>query len=180
VQKVYPPVKFEDFENGSIAMSYSYANTGGLASMGKFNASKDEKHTGVYSAVAKYDTGINTDWGCGAAFTSNYGKDGYIDATGRTKLSMWVKAPENQTFYFFVNEANANGADGEYYNSPIQTGSGKWQYYEVPFDEFYKNIYSGNQAGDNDLDSSGISTVGIQFGGAEGKGNVYIDDVWFK
>jgi len=79
-----------------------------------------------------------------------------------------------------VNEAAANGGDGEYWNSPSQTGAGKWAYYEIPFDEFFKNIYSGSQAGNNDIDPPAIGVVGVQLGGMQGKGTVYLDDIWLK
>ena len=47
------------------------------------------------------------------------------------------------------------------------------------YDEFFKNIYSGNQAGNNDFDATGIGVVGVQFGGNQGKGRVYLDDIYF-
>ncbi len=175
-QKALSPVLFDDFETGSIDGSYSYANTAGSASMSKFSVTSDEKHGGNYSAVAEFDTGISSEWGCGAAVIKNGG----IDATGRKMLTAWAYAPEGMIFYFFVNETGANGADGEYWNSSNQTGAGKWAYYEIPLDEFFKNIYSGNQAGNNDIDSSGIGNVGVQFGGNQGKGKIYIDDIIIK
>jgi len=175
-QKSLSPVLFDDFESGSLDGSYSYANTAGSASMTKFSISSDEKYSGNYSAVAEFDTGISSEWGCGGAVMKNGG----IDAAGRRMLTAWVNAPEGKTFYFFVNETGGNGADGEYWNSASQTGAGKWAYYEVPFDEFFKNIYSGNQAGNNDIDASGIGNVGVQFGGNQGKGRVYLDDIIMK
>ena len=105
---------------------------------------------------------------------------GPLNADGGRVFSAWVKMPEGTSFYFFVNEANINEADGEYWNSPNQTGTGGWSLYEVPFDEFSRNIYSGNQAGNLEFDASGIGSIGVQFGGAQGRGTVYIDDVYIK
>ncbi|PKL90529.1 MAG: hypothetical protein CVV21_12055 [Candidatus Goldiibacteriota bacterium HGW-Goldbacteria-1] len=174
------PVLFDDFERGNIPMTYSYANTQAAANMSKFAVTGDEKYNGSSSAASAYDTGTSSEWGCGAALASAYATEGYIDAAGRKFITAWVLAPENTTFYFFVNEAAANGGDGEYWNSPSQTGAGKWAYYEIPFDEFFKNIYSGSQAGNNDLDPSAIGVIGVQLGGMQGKGTIYLDDIWLK
>lgn len=175
------PVKFEDFENGTLVGSYGYANTAGAASV-KYvmgDPSADKAHAGQYCAKAVYNSGVNSDWGCGFGSASSYGA-GYVDATGREKVSFWANLPEGTTFYCFINEANANGADGEFYNGPDMTGSGKWAEYTVMFDELHKNIYSGSQLGDNQFDAGGISVVGFQVGGNQGKGTFLVDDVWFK
>ncbi len=179
-QKDLSPVKFEDFENATLAGGYNYANKVGGASASIVLSNPGEPtHSDQYSAKVIVNTGTDSDWGCGVGFSTSYGS-GYVDATGRTKISVWIKAPESMTFYIFCNEASANGADGEFYNSPDQTGSGDWKEYVVPFDEFFRNIYSGNQTGNYEFDPSGIGTVGIQVGGNQGKGVIYIDDVYFK
>lgn len=178
--KDLPPVKFEDFENATLAGAYNYANKAGGASANYMLSNPGEPvHSGQYSAKAIVNTGTDSDWGCGFGASTSYGQ-GYVDATGRTKISVWIKAPEGMTFYIFCNEASANGADGEFYNSPDQTGSGDWKEYVVPFDEFFRNIYSGNQTGNYEFDPSGIATVGIQVGGNQGKGVLYIDDIYLK
>jgi hypothetical protein len=176
-----PPVLFDDFEAGTVIGAYAYANTAGSASA-KLMISEpatDKSHGGTYCAKAVFDTGTNADWGCGFGCQSTYG-GGYIDATNHEYLSMWVKVNEGTTYYIFVNEASANGADGEFWNGPSMTGSGDWQLYEVPFEDFYKNIYSGNQSGNNVMDLSGLGTVGAQLAGAQGKGTFFMDDISFK
>ena len=175
------PVLFDDFEAGTVVGAYAYANSAGGASA-KLMISEpatDKPHGGKYCAKTVFDTGTNGDWGCGFGAQSTYG-GGYIDATGREYISMWVKVNEGVSYYIFVNEASANGADGEFWNGPIMTGSGDWQLYEVAFEDFYKNIYSGSQSGNNSLDLSGIGTVGAQLGGAQGKGEFMMDDISFK
>ena len=176
-----PPVLFEDFEAGTVVGGYGYANTAGGASAKLMisDPSADEAHGGTYAAKAVYDTGTNTDWGAGFGFQSAYG-GGFIDAKGRQYISAWVKAPQGTNYYLFVNEANANGADGEFWNGPGKMASGKWDHYWVSFDDFSKNIYSGNQDGNNLLDPVGIGTVGAQLGGAQGEGEFFFDDVEFK
>jgi hypothetical protein len=175
-----PPVLFDDFEAGTVVGAYSYANgAGGASAKMMISDTTDQPHGGKYCAKTVFDSGTNSDWGCGFGCQSTYG-GGYIDATDREYISMWVKAPEGVQFYVFVNEAAANNADGEFWNGPIKTGTGNWQLYEVALEEFYKNIYSGNQTGDNTLNLSGIGTVGVQIAGAMGKGNFYLDDIWFK
>ncbi len=179
--KKLAPVKFEDFENGTMVGGYGYANTAGGASVKYIigDPSADKAHGGQYCAKANYDTGTNGDWGCGFGCQSSYGA-GYIDASDREYISFWAKLPEGVTFYAFVNEAAANGGDGEFYNGPSQTGAGKWYEYLIPLDEFFKNIYSGSQMGNNQMDKSGIGTVGFQVGGNQGKAAFLVDDIWFK
>jgi len=177
-KKNMPPVMFEDFEKGALTGGYSYANTQGGASV-TYATGAENAHKGSYCAKATFDSGTDSDWGCGFGSGTSYGQ-GYIDAADRSAISMWVKAPEGVTFYVFVNEAGANGADGEFWNSPDQTGSGQWMEYIIPFDALFRNIYSGNQAGNLEFDSEGIGTVGGQIGGAQGTGVLLIDDIWFK
>jgi hypothetical protein len=174
--KPLPPVKFEDFENGTLNGPYGYGNTGGGASV-TYAISQEKPHSGQYCAKAAFNTGTNSDWGCGFGSGSTYGP--YIDASGRNAISLWVKCPEGKTFYVFINESGANGADGEFWNSPDQTGAGDWKEYVIPFDEFFRNIYSGVQDGDYTFDASGLGTVGAQLGGNQGKGDLYIDDITF-
>lgn len=171
-----PPVKFEDFENGTISGGYNYANTAGGASV-TYGISQENPFAGQYCAKAPFNSGTDSDWGCGFGSNSTYGP--YADATGMNSVSVRVKCPANVTFYIFVNESGANGADGEFWNSPQQAGTGAWQEYIVPFDEFFRNIYSGVQDGNYNLDVSGLGTVGAQIGGAQGKGELYVDDIYF-
>jgi hypothetical protein len=174
--KPLDPVKFEDFENGTLNGAYSYGNTAGGASV-TYGISQEKPHKGQYCAKAPFNSGTDSDWGCGFGSGSTYGPS--TDATGRNSISIGVKAPANTTFYVFINESGANGADGEFWNSPLQTGSGVWQEYIIPFDEFFRNIYSGVQDGNYNFDTSGLGTVGAQIGGAQGKGDLYIDDIYF-
>ncbi len=181
VKKDVKPVLYEDFEGGALEGSYAYANTEGGASAQYMisAAGEDKAHNGQYCAKAVYDTGSNSDWGCG--FGSNTTKGpGFLDATDRTKISLWVNAKEGISFYIFINESGLNGGDGEFYNSPAQTGAGKWQEVEIPFDEFFRNIYSGNQAGNLEFDEHAIGVIGGQIGGNQGRGKLLIDDIWIK
>jgi hypothetical protein len=174
--KPLDPVKFEDFENGTLNGAYSYANTAGGASV-TYAISQENPRSGKYCAKAPFNSGTDSDWGCGFGSNSTYGP--YIDASGRNSISLWAKAPANTTFYVFINEAGANGGDGEFWNSPTQTGSGDWQEYVIPFDELFRNIYSGVQDGNYNFDASGLGTVGAQIGGAQNKGELYVDDIYF-
>jgi len=173
-----PPVLFEDFESGTLHGSYSYANRVGGASAA-YSISvpgTDTARAGEYSAKAVVNTGTDSDWGCGFGASP---EAGFVDASGRDAVSLWVNAPPGKTFYVFVNEAGANDADGEFWNSPDQTGTGDWNEYIIPLDEFFRNIYSGNQEGNLNFDTSGIGTVGLQFGGNQGRFEVFVDDIYF-
>jgi len=173
-----PPVLFDDFETGAIIGGYGFANTAGAASV-KYVISDQDPHGGKYCGHAIYDTGTNSDWGCGFAGSTPYG-GGYIDASGRSSIDFWVKCPEGLGFIVMLAEASANGADGEHWRSPGQTGTGKWTEYTIDFEDFAKDIYSGNQNGNNILDTAGLATVGFQLDGASGKGDFFVDDIWFK
>ena len=173
-----PPILFDDFETGALIGGFGFANTAGGASV-KYLISDQNPHGGKYCARAIYDTGTNSDWGCGFAVSTPYGP-GYIDASGRTSVSVWVNCPEGLGFIMMISEASANGADGEHWRSASQTGTGKWSEYVIDFQDFAKDIYSGNQNGNNILDLSAIATVGFQIDGANGKGDFYVDDIWFK
>lgn len=176
-----PPVKFEDFEAGTIVGGYFYANGAGGASarITISEPGKDVPHTGNYAAKAVYNTGTNSDWGCGIGYQSVYG-GGYIDAKDREFVTLWIKAAKGAKLYIFVNEAAANGADGEYWNSPGIVGTGGWKEYTLTLEDFFKNIYSGSQSGNNTIDMAGIGTVGLQLDGNQGSGELLVDDVYFK
>jgi hypothetical protein len=176
-----PPVKFEDFEAGTIVGGYAYAN-GAIGASAKVVISepgKDAPHAGNYCAKAVYNTGSAGDWGSGFGFQSVYG-GGYVDAKDREYIDLWIKAPKGSKFYIFVNEAMANGADGEYWNAPGIVGAGDWKEYLISMDTFSKNIYSGNQFGNNSVDMVGVGTVGAQLDAGQGTGELLIDDVYFK
>ncbi len=176
-----PPALFEDFEAGTLVGAYTYANTAASA-WSKYLISepgKDEAKNGRYCAKAEFFTGSDSAWGCGFGSQSVYG-GGFVDAKDREYLSVWIKAPAGMKFHIFVNEAQANGADGEYWNSMDQTGAGDWKLYDIALDTFYKNVYSGSQSGNNMVDAGGIGTVGLQVGGAQGEGVIYIDDITFR
>ncbi len=176
-----PPVIFDDFEAGVVVGAYSYANGAGGASAKLMisDPATDVPHGGKYAAKSVFDSGTSADWGCGFGCQSTYG-GGFIDATGREYVSLWIKAPEGVPYYVFVNEAAANGADGEFYNGPLRNGTGKWTLYEVAMEDFIRNIYSGNQTGNGSIDMCGLGTVGVQITGASGKGDFFMDDIWFK
>ncbi|MCE5299396.1 MAG: hypothetical protein LLG37_00780 [Spirochaetia bacterium] len=176
-----PPVLFDDFEAGTVVGGYSYANGAGGASAKIYvsDPQADKAHGGNYAAKVDIDTGADSSWGCGFGAQSTYG-GGFIDANEREYVTLWINCPEGMEFYIFVNEAAANGADGEYWGGTPVKGTGKWTYFEFALDTFYKNIYSGNQSGNNVLDTAGIGTVGAQLAGAQGKGVFMFDDIWFK
>mgnify|MGYP000515983772 CR=1 FL=1 len=84
------------------------------------------------------------------------------------------------TFYVFCNEGAANNADGEFWNGPDMTGTGKWTEYVIPYDELHRNIYAGNQAGNNTFDPSAISVILIQLVFKQGKCELFVYDIYFK
>jgi hypothetical protein len=172
------PVKFEDFENGTLVGSYSYGNKAGGASA-SYMISQENPHSGNYCAKAVIDTGTDSDWGCGFGAGTSYGA-GFVDASDTDAIHLFIKAPEGMTFYVFCNEGAANNADGEFWNGPDMTGTGKWTEYIIPYDELHRNIYAGNQAGNNTFDPSAIAVIGIQLGGKQGKGELFVDDIYFK
>ncbi len=173
-----PPILYEDFEQG-VTGSYTYGPQNAGASIA-IKTSDTVFHSGHKSMECDYQTGTGT-YGPGFGFGSNYlPKVGYFDARGTLGLLMWVKAPRGLVFQVCLKEGSANGADGEFYLAPQGTGTGEWARYIFPYSEFTRNIYAGNQAGDDIFEVSALTGIQIQLNQNQGNGKMYIDDVYFR
>lgn len=174
----HAPILYEDFEQG-VTGTYTYGPDGAGA---KIAVATDSTimHGGSKSMRVDYETG-NGSYGPGFGFGSNYTpKVGYFDATGTLAVQMWIKAPRGLTFQVCVKEGAANGADGEFYLAPQDTGTGAWKRYTFPYSGFTRSIYSGNQSGDDIFEVSAIVGMQIQLNQNSGDGALYVDDVYFK
>ncbi len=173
-----PPILFEDFSRG-VTGSYTYGPQGAGA-WAKVSTDGNVYHTPPQSMRIDYDTGTGT-YGPGFGFGSNYlPRLGFFDATGTRSVQLWAKAPRGLTFQLTVKEGTVNGGDGEFYNAPQATGTGFWHRYTFPYSEFTRNIYSGNQAGNDTFDVSCLVGMQIQLNQNAGAGTMWIDDIRFR
>jgi hypothetical protein len=174
------PILYDDFEKG-LNQPYKYACTDS-GSGAKFDISEDSQvfHSGHKSLRCDYQSGVGS-YGGGFGWVSPYmPKAGYFDAKGTLGLEFWAKAPRGAIFQASVKEGMANGGDGEVYLSPQGTGTGNWKRYSFKWENFTRSIYSGNQAGDDQLAVSSIVEVAFQLSEKQGDGQLWIDDIYFK
>jgi hypothetical protein len=172
------PIVFDDFEKG-LGGTWNYANTEGGASCGPAEESQTV-HGGHKALRCDFKSGTGS-WGCGFGWTSAYmPKEGYFNAKGTVGVELWAKAPRGATFQISVKEAKANGGDEEVYLAPQGTGTGTWKKYMFRFESFTRGIYSGNQAGDDQLERGAIGSMDIQLSEKQGDGQLYVDDIYFK
>ncbi|MGH7441070.1 MAG: hypothetical protein ACREKE_00195 [bacterium] len=172
------PILFESFEKG-VTGTYTYGPTGAGA---KCVVSVDDSvaHSGSKSMRVDYETGTGT-YGPGFGFGSDFlPGEGFFDATGTLALQMWLKAPRGLIFQVCLKEGTVNGADGEFYLAPQDTGTGSWHRYSFPYSQFTRSIYSGNQAGDDTFEVSCIVGMQIQLNQNAGDGTLWIDDIYFR
>ncbi len=172
------PIVFDDFEKG-MGGAWGYANTEGGANCA---ASEESQvvHAGSKALRCDYKSGSGS-WGCGFGWTSAYTpKEGYFNAKGTVSVELWAKAPRGATFQISIKEAKANGGDDEVYLAPQGTGTGAWKRYAFRFENFTRGIYSGNQAGDDQLERGALGSIDIQLSEKQGDGTLYVDDIYFK
>jgi len=171
-------ILYEDFERG-VTGTYTYGpdNAGAKIAVA---ADTTVVHGGGKSMRVDYESGTGA-YGPGFGFGSNYlPKAGYFDAKGTVALQVWLKAPRGVVFQVCLKEGTANGADGEFYLAPQETGTGAWKRYSFPYAGFTRSIYSGNQAGDDQFEVTAIVGMQIQLNQNQGDGSLYIDDIYFK
>lgn len=172
------PILFDDFEKG-LGGAWNYANTEGGASCNAVEESTTV-HSGSKALRCDYKSGGGS-WGCGFGWTTAYmPKEGYFNARGTVGVELWAKAPRGVTFQLSVKEARANGGDDEVYLAPQGTGTGAWKRYFFRFENFTRGIYSGNQAGDDQLERGALASIDIQLSEKQGDGALYVDDIYFK
>jgi hypothetical protein len=172
------PVKYEDFEAGAKG-TYGFGNTAAGGNAKVFEDSQ-EFHSGTKALRVEYTTG-NGNWGCGYGFGSNYQPaDGFFNAKGTRGIELWAKAPVGLNFNFMVKEGKKGGGDDEVYLSSDITGTGRWKKYFIGWDQFTRSIYSGNQSGDDTLETGSIASMEGQLREKQGDGSLYLDDIYFK
>ena len=172
------PILFDDFEKG-LGGTWNYANTDGGANCAVSEESQNV-HGGGKALRCEFKSGGGS-WGCGFGWTTPYTPtSGYFNAKGTVAVEFWGKAPRGATFQVSLKEAQTNGGDGEVYLAPQGTGTGAWKRYNFPYSSFTRGIYSGNQAGDDQLERGALSSMDIQLSEKQGDGTLYVDDIYFK
>ena len=172
------PILYDDFEKG-FGGGWTYACTEGGASVA-LAESDQVVHGGKKALMATYKSGTGS-WGAGFGWTTPYTpKLGYFNAKGTIGVELWAKGPRGATFQVSLKEGTQNGGDGEVYLAPQGTCSGGWKHFMFTYDGFTRSIYSGNQAGDDQLDIASLGSIDIQLSEKQGDGILYIDDIYFK
>jgi endo-1,4-beta-D-glucanase Y len=185
---------YEDFES-AISLrqlpSPSYADGKSDTFNGaSFGWSKTTAQLYGVAGTITYTSGTNpagNAWGVATRLFSPY-SDALrnVDASGAVLLGMWIKAPAGLRYRIELEESTTitAGADGEAYQSraytlPAATASNGWQWIEVEIGRFTRDIYNGNQAGNNILDLKAISAFDFKIMGEQGTGTVLLDNVTF-
>jgi hypothetical protein len=130
-------------------------------------------------------------WGCGFGVPCDVktkNPDGSFDLQGYKGIRIKVSATESLPFSVFLNESGAdemgkpeykgiNGADGESFTSEPNSGSGKIEVLEYPFDQFTVRSVYGNQSGKKILDLQSVRNIDLYFPGNSGDGTCDIYEV---
>jgi hypothetical protein len=140
--------------------------------------------------VYHYDTGTA---GCGVTFypvNEPFAGGKYAVVEGCDLVQLHASAPQGLPFQIAINEAGVgapgalsypgvNGADGEQYLSPVITGSGRWQIYQIKLSDFTLSNVWGNQNGNKTLDLKGVDSLELNLPGNQGKGDFSIMSIVF-
>lgn len=172
---------FENFETNKLNNLYIYGdkqngaviNASIKTRKGVLKNRKNEKYLDVV-----YISG-NGDYGCGLGFGSSLIESATaLNVKGTTVLQVVAKVPMGIKFRISVNEQESG--DGEKWTSAWQYGTGNWKKYLLPLNAFTKNIYAGNQEGDEKLNLENIITVEMEIGAKQGNGEIMVDDIEFQ
>ncbi|HEX3853482.1 MAG TPA: beta-galactosidase [Polyangiaceae bacterium] len=128
-----------------------------------------------------------TGWGTGVAISP---ASWPFDAGGATHLELVLEAPAGRTVQVLFNEAGAAapgqasyagrvGSDGEAYEFPSFTGTGKLETYVVELQELERRSSWGNQRGNQQLDLQALSTVDLYLPGKQGDGELRLVSIRF-
>jgi hypothetical protein len=133
-----------------------------------------------------YTTG--TGWGCGATLPA---PERLMDLSGHGIAEIRARFPRGLNCAFFVGESGNSepgkasydsqlGADGESWEFPALTGTGKWETYRIDLQELQKRNVWGNQRGNDILDLQAVSNVDFYIPGNQGEGVLEVKDVVFR
>jgi hypothetical protein len=137
------------------------------------------------ATLIRYHSG--TGWGAGVAISPGSWP---FDASGAGHLELTLLAPTGHTVQVLLNEAGAAapgqasyagraGSDGEAYEFPSLTGSGKLETYAVDLHELDRRSSWGNQHGNQQLDLQALSTVDLYLAGKQGDGELRLVAIRF-
>ncbi len=153
----------------------------------------DAANGGSAKVVAQPDAGVvqyasGTGWGAGISISPPTWP---FDASGAEHLELSLVAPAGHSVQVLFNEAGAAGpgqpsyvgragSDGESYEFPAFTGTGKLETYVIDLHELDRRSSWGNQRGNQQLDLQALSTVDLYFPGKQGDGELRLVSIWFS
>jgi hypothetical protein len=137
------------------------------------------------ATLIRYSSG--TGWGTGVAISPAVWP---FDASGAAHVELGLQAPAGCIVQVLFNEAGAAapgqasyagraGSDGEAYEFPSFTGTGKLETYVVDLAELERRSSWGNQRGNQQLDLQALSTVDLSVPGKQGDGELRLVSIRF-
>jgi len=138
------------------------------------------------AAVLHFESGGG--WGTGVSFAPVTAP---FDASGADTVELELQIPSGRTVQVFLSEmgvaapglaayAGRAGSDGESYEFPALTGTGKLEKYTVSLVELERRTSWGNQRGNQELDLQALSAVDLDIPGKQGSGDVRVTSIVFK
>ena len=132
------------------------------------------------ATLVRFESGSG--WGAGVSFLPSPSP---FDASGAEHLEVRAQLPEHCSVQVLINEAGAAapgqasysgqaGSDGESYEFPPLTGTGKLETYVVDLHELDRRTAWGNQQGKQQLDLQALVTVDLYVTGKQGSGELRV------
>ena len=177
---------FDDFETGVLERPDS---TGDGCNPTMENSTLD-KYSGQRSLRLPFSPCAPGGWGSyvsiGSPYNTAIDPEYWINFSGATSFSFWIKAPANTVFFIKVEEfesglggSNPDGEDWSNRNTPFTKTGNDWEKFTVNLSSLSIDPYSGRQNGNKIINTEKIEKVGFQFNGGT-TGPVYIDDIIFS
>lgn len=171
------PVRYDDFESGNLAWPYTYQDS--VSAAPEQSISTAAAHGGKKSLLFKVNT-AGGEWGAGGGFGSSYASaNGGVNATGATRIGLYIKTDKPLMLGVGIKEGMAPGRSplNEEWKSPMTkvAASAAWQKIEIPFSSFKPKKTEGNGL----MDLANVSNVDLLFAQGTDHATVYVDDVYF-
>ena len=137
------------------------------------------------ASVIRFDSGSG--WGAGVSFLPPVSP---FDASGAEHLELTLQLAVGQHVQVLLSESGAAapgqasysgqaGSDGESYEFPALTGTGKLETYVIDLNELDRRTSWGNQRGNLQLDLQALVTVDLYLPGKQGNGELRLVSMRF-
>ena len=157
-----------------------------------WNEATAKGHFDCQGKALHFDYDSGTGWGLGLGFAPRHGdnSDGSLNALGYAKLEVSVNVEAGKHFVIYLGESGIGGpdakeykgvseADGESWESPRLTGSGKMQAYLVNLADLQPRSVWGNQHGNHVIDIEAVKSLDLYVSGGQGSGKISLERLVF-